>query len=133
MNIEIKRNTFVAPGLSRAEIVQGICDRITQCIGRGFDFVINLETNHPALYLGVRNERYPETERIKYVVGSDSDTRYYDYTRIRSCEMRIAFRLLQEAGYYAYKLDDGWKYFISDRPYLGLRKSERIDFTAFID
>lgn len=128
MNIQIKRNTFVQPGQSRNDIVQKICDTAISNIEKGQDLIVALEGEHPKLFIGVS-----KFDSSRVVITNDPYQSHCYLTRIRSCEMRLAFRLMQDAGYYAYKLSDGWKYIISDRPYLGQMRATYIDFTMFID
>ena len=128
MNIQIKRNTFVAPDYSRKDIVQKICDKVVQKIEANYEFRIELQGAFPRLYLGTE-----KSDPTKVIITTDPYQSRYDLIQIRSCEMRLVFRLMQDAGYYAYKWSDGWQYCISNRPYNGLQKAERVDFTSFID
>ena len=128
MNIQIKRNTFVAPDYSRKNIVQKICDKVVQSIEANYDFHIELKSSYPRLFLGTEKR-----DPTKVVITGDGYHSRYDLIQIRSCDMRLVFRLMQDAGYYVYKWSDGWQYCISNRPYHGLQKAERVDFTAFID
>ena len=129
MNIQITRNTFVAPEISRADIVQKICDTIVSSITDRHDFELQLDGLHLKLFL------YAHIDNPTSILGITRNNNYarYLYTRIRSCEMRIAFRKIQEAGYFVSKSHDGWVYMISNKPYFGLQKAEYVDFTAFID
>ena len=124
MNINIPRNTFVEPGQSRQSVVQKICDIIISNTILD-DFNIEFSGAHPTLY----------------ILGSESDNLVYkfsrlpstsrDSTKIRTCEMRLAFRYLQDAGYYIFT--NGWDYTFSTKPQRGLAKAERQEFKLLID
>ena len=126
MNIIIERNTFVANECARASVVQDICDAIIGSMERtNEDFKLDISGAHPKMFVGADpNSVY----RYKYILDYN---RGGVYKRIRSCEMRLAFRSMQEAGYYIYY--GSLAYYISIKPYRGDTKAQYTDFTHFID
>lgn len=132
MNIQIKRNTFVEPGLSRKEYVQDICDAVLIAIEKdGYSCIQLGDGLSPHLYIGTYTGSFDGRRKIIKPITNIS---YYAFSEpIRSCEMRLSFRILQEAGYYIYKTSP-FQYHITDKPYIsGTMKAEYQDFTWFID
>lgn len=130
MNIRIERNTFVEPTQSRTNVVQGICDAIMINI-KGQNYCeIELFGKIPSLYYG----RYIGNGKSKaHILRTDTDISSFEYTKIRTCEMRLAFRLLQEAGYYIYEMAEMWRYVVTTRPFFCGMKANYIDFSNHID
>ncbi len=126
MNIIIERNTFVANGCARASVVQDICDAIIGLMKRtNEDFKLVISDAHPKMFVGADPN---SVHQYKYIADYN---RNGVCKRIRSCEMRLAFRSLQEAGYYIYY--GSLAYYISIKPYMGSTKAQYTDFTHFID
>ena len=134
MNIQIKRNTFVEPTQPRQRIVQGICNVIMYKITNNSDGFCELyvKGEFPKLFYGDYTGNYPRDWSPYRITGEISD-RSYTYTRIRSCEMRLAFRHLQSAGYYIFDDANQLRYIISARPYYCQRKAEYTEFCHHID
>jgi hypothetical protein len=126
MNIQIKRNTFVEPGQSRQHVVQKICDIIISKINDRDDYLLNLSGPHPRLFI-VENKNTGSAFLDGYARTGVIETS----TRIRSCEMRLALRFLQDAGYYVFS--NGWDFYFSSKPQRGLSKAERQEFKLLID
>ena len=130
MNIRIERNTFVEPTQSRANVVQGICDSIMIDIKSQNYCEIELCGKIPSLYYG----RYIGNGAMKaHTLRAGRDVSGFEYTKIRTCEMRLAFRLLQEAGYYIYEIAERWRYFVTTRPFFCGMKAKYTDFNNHID
>lgn len=130
MNIRIERNTFVEPTQSRTDVVQGICDAIMIDI-KGQNYCeIELSGRFPSMYYG----RYIGNAAMKaHILRTGRNLSGFEYTKIRTCEMRLAFRLLQEAGYYIYEIAERWKYVVTTRPFFCGMKANYIDFRNHID
>ena len=132
--INIKPNDFVRPTEIRMEIVQKICDHILNYIGDGNEFrdwSIRLKEEHPALYFG-ELKTPNELLRPTSLVNRYEESGNYNYTRIRSVEMKKVFTELQDAGYHIFY--DGYRtYTVSRRPYLDNVLAKRIEFKIFID
>ena len=134
MNIRIIRNSFVEPNLSRQNIVQGICDVILRriTIDRDNFCELTLTGEYPRLFYGEYCGTNPK-DWPPYTITYNSPNSNYRYTRIRTCEMRLAFRHLQSAGYYIFYDDSRLRYIISVRPYYCQRKAEYTEFHHHID
>lgn len=134
----IKKNGYVQPYEIRHNVVQTICDHIIGYLDRcpNDDYEIELRSNHPKFYLYIRNNvpsNYEKAKTMFFGCKDDSYLRLYDCYRVRSCEMRKVFKLLQDAGYHIYFDKNYSKYWFSIRPYLFMRKAEYIGFEFFID
>ncbi|UKK52699.1 hypothetical protein [Prevotella sp. E2-28] len=132
MDTKIKRNDFVQPGLSRKEYVQDICDAVLIAIEKdGYSSIQLGDGLYPHLYIGTYVGNCCGRRKIIKPIDNLS---YYNFSeQIRSCEMRLSFRILQEAGYYIYK-SSPYQYHITNKPYMcGTMKAEYQDFAWFID
>lgn len=124
-NYRIKRNDYVIENELRRDVVQMILDSIEKFFEKHVDLNILLKDIHYVLYL-----------HISYVGTSDMFTCYgcgENYIHIRTSEMRVVFRVLQDAGYYIYSEYN--KYTISKSPYShGQRINvERTEFKHFLE
>lgn len=127
----IKRNDYVQPSECRREVVMGVCEVILRSINEyDHDSLILIRGEHPELYYGVLKDKCDHLSKT-YISTVKDRKHLYDYTRIRTCEMRKVFHLLQEAGYYIF--EKGWEYQISKLPYLGEEKAKHVEFKFFID
>jgi endonuclease IV len=137
MNISIKPNDYVRPTEVRDEVVKKVCNHIVSYLDRlEVDMEISLQGAHPALFFGEKDEDMTHYKNMAKTVLSTEENymNVYYYTRVRGCEMRKVFKLLQEAGYYIYSLNEmGWSYAISKYPYRNMYKAERVEFKSFID
>ena len=128
--VQIKRNDYVEPTQVRESVVQDICDAfLSKCRWSVF---------HPVSD-GYHRRR---TVFVRKSLGSkaygfDDSPGTYDIPdiRIRTCEMKEAFRLLQEAGYYMFRIFKygTWLgYICYEKPYMedGVRVTT---FDHFID
>ena len=128
--VQIKRNDYVEPTQVRESVVQDICGAfLSKCCWNVF---------HPVSD-GYHRRR---TVFVRKSLGSkaygfDDSPGTYDIPdiRIRTCEMKEAFRLLQEAGYYMFRIFEygtwlGYKCY--EKPYMedGVRVTT---FDHFID
>lgn len=121
MNITIKPNTYVEPTQARPEFVQKICDIFVCHLSRNTAIRVMMNDEFPTLFLSRDND-----EIIHY---GDKDK------KIRTCEMRLAFRLLQQAGYYIFYKEDvrDEKYIVTKREYIGTTRATYTDFIHHID
>ena len=129
----ITPNAFEYSKESRMEVVKKVCEVILDYVNAedsDYDKMIHIRGEHPALYLAeVKRENSGYIKKTITTVTDKKDA--YNYTRIRTCEMRKVFGLLQDAGYYIF--EGNWEYQISKRPYLGDKKAQRTEFKFFID
>lgn len=124
MNIIIPRNTFVVPGQSRQDVVQKICDIIvSKTILKG-EYKVEFSGAYPTQYI---IEDQTDYSRNHLDILPETNKKC---TKIRTCEMRLALRFLQDAGYYVFS--DGLKYIFTTRPQRGLAKAERQEFKLLI-
>lgn len=125
MNIQIKRNTFVVPGQSRQDVVQKICDIIvSKTILKG-EYKVEFSGAYPTQYI-IEDQTDYSCNSLDILPMSSKKC-----TKIRTCEMRLALRFLQDAGYYVFS--DGLRYIFTTRPQRGLAKAERQEFKLLID
>lgn len=130
--IEIKKNEYQQPIEVREFMVQGIIDAFLNrdCFhpfSQGnrdatLDIYKSSGLKHP-IFICAYGIRYNK----EHILG-----------RIRGCEMKEAFRLIQEAGYYIFKV---WRYgcwmgyVVSEKPYETFYKNATrvTEFNDFID
>lgn len=130
--IIITPNRFKPSSEIRRDVVEKICETVLHYINElDDDYVFLIKNRHPSLYLGVLKDNRSNYEPLIITLKNDYNYRVYEYIRIRTCEMKKVFELLQDAGYYIY--DNNWEYQISKRPYLGEKKATHVEFGFFID
>ena len=135
--IQIKKNEYTQPTEVREFMVQGIIDAF---IGGVYGSVF-----HPfnqGAYREAKLYLYKEPwQKRPYFFQHTSDfgkKEEYYLGKIRGCEMKEAFRLIQEAGYYIFKVYEygTWMgYMVSEKPYVSDYKgAEKVtEFNDFID
>ena len=123
IKVNIPANDYVQPTEVRQEIVQGICDVLIEFIKNPECWGFWVKQAEP-LFLCKRDiaiGEYPGREM----------------KRIRGVEMKAAFELMQNAGYYVYHSFSENKnshfYRFQRKPYCEYGKLNRIDFDLFID
>ena len=134
MAIIIKRNDYKQPREVRIEIVKKVCDCIVDMLDKDMDdYQLIIYGEHPELYFGEIRDNYPNSNMKKRVLlNKKANEHCYVLTRIRSCEMRVVFKVMQDYGYYIHKrATNDFKF--SKLPYLFDKKAERITFDFFID
>lgn len=130
--IQIKRNEYKQPTEVREFMVQGIIDAFL-CASEHFKIFRPYNKNDVAT-LWLRNDsdtykpyffRYISKEPEKYL------------GKIRGCEMKEAFRIIQEAGYYIFKISISCQlgYIVSEKPFVQEYEfATRVtEFNDFID
>ena len=136
MEFNIKRNGFVRPRDVRRDLVQKICDYFVDGIDE-YDKDMLIKGFHPHISYAERKPEFDDMKSLakrKIIYSNSQDSHCYTITQIRTCEMKLVFSLLQDAGYYIYKVCNTFSgYSISSRPYLYDKKAERIEFEYFID
>ena len=119
MNISVVRNSFVEPTQSRQQFVQNFCDYIVKELNKRVCVDICVQGQFPKLFFSENSN-----EVDLYGVADK---------KIRSCEVRLAFRMLQNAGYHIFYKEEDKKYYITKREYMGNRKAVYTDFLHHID
>lgn len=138
ITINIPRNEYVQPTEVRQEVVQSICEEIVRNMGyevfeeRGFSIEMKPNSGFYQLYLNF----YEDGKCAGF--RNSSDQRYIaKQFRIRTEEMKTAFEVLQNAGYFIYGskniTTNVVTYVFSKKPKRGSTPAEKIDFTEFID
>ena len=137
MEFNIKRNDYVRPRDVRRDVVQKICDCILSRVNDDSeedDYEIRIEGRHPAIIISEKindpsiSDLFVRDSRHSLKTNGRSN-----YTTVRTCEMKMVFKVLQDAGYYIRFYEGSFTYFVSKRPYFGRIKAERIEFDFFID
>jgi hypothetical protein len=138
MNICIPKNDYVQPAEVRQEVVQGICEAfLAHCAWSCF---------HP-FSSGVYRQKTTYIRRHKgrkeYFGFADNDTYFAqedEHVKFNGAEMKAAFKALQDAGYYMYRVYEygSWMgYIVYHKPVFngcGYSHAERVtEFTDFID
>jgi len=135
MNIKIIANDYVQPTEVRENVVQTLCNVILE------DYVdkntsIAIYPKHAELYIGTFKGNSCDTTAPFLITCSTLNT-HYDYTRIHSCEMEEAFKVIQDAGYHIYlerdKMVRDSHYRFSKKPVFEGIKSKILEFDVFID
>lgn len=137
IKINIPANDYVQPTEVRQEVVQSICEEIVKNMGyevfkeRGFDIKLKPTSGFYQLYINF----YKDGKCAGFKNSGDST--YSDPIRIRTEEMKTAFEVLQNAGYFIYGSKNVTTnvvtYVFSKKPMRGNIPAEKIDFTEFID
>lgn len=134
ITINIPRNEYVQPTEVRQEVVQGICDafleqRAFSCFHPFSDGAYRGKTLYISKHKGCK----------KYYGFTKDKFSGDDVVRFNGAEMRAAFRALQDAGYFMYRIRKygSWVgYIVYPKPkYNGIYNyAEKVtDFTDFID
>lgn len=120
--IIIPENIYEPTTKVRNEVVQQICDRLIESLDT-CDTHVLIRGEHPSLYLKEFHGKPIIADSVNYTIGG--------CTRITTCEMKTAFEIIQDAGYFIYEKDS--EYQISLKPYLWKTKAKRVTFDFFID
>lgn len=131
MNIQIKRNSFVEPTLARDRVVQDVCDVIVSTLSEDNDTCIILAKKNPKLFLGTLKEEHPAVK--KKILNTTGLHTLYNFVKVRSCEMRMAFRLIQDAGYHIFFRKKENEYVVTMKSYDGTKLIEHMEFEHHID
>ena len=134
ITINIPRNEYVQPTEIRQEVVQGICDAFLaqnafSCFHPFSEGVYRPKT------LNIRRHKGDK----KFYGFASSEASDDELVRFNGEEMKAAFRALQNAGYFMYRIRkyDSWVgYIVYPKPeYNGVyHYAEKVtDFTDFID
>lgn len=126
----IPKNDYKQPSVVRQEVVQGICEAFLERMPIRDTFTaVRHEYTEPTLYIGWTNGRKPtflNTRELDFEMYKN-----YRTERIRGCEMKLAFKILIEAGYHMFKYDNA-HYFCSKKPFeYGCQEVK--EFNDFID
>ena len=128
--VQIKRNEYVEPTQIRESVVQDICDAfLSKCCWNVFHPVSDGNYRRPTLHV------LKSLDNKAYGFDCSRSTGEVSDIRIRTCEMKEAFKLLQEAGYYMFKVFEYGTWFgyrCYNKPYL--EDGKRVTtFDHFID
>lgn len=128
MGIKIQKNNYVQPAEVRQDVLQDICDIITNRYvndinGMSFD-ISKLRT--PELYIVSKRNKTDA-----YFSRFEEESK----DRVRTCEMEEAFNILQDNGYFIFEeiRTDEIVYFFSKKPYFKNQYAKRQHFKVFID
>jgi len=136
ITINIPKNDYVQPTEVRQEVVQVICDYMLDNDGCGRVFHPKPDGCYRSPNIWLR--RKEGTKRWNGLCRYDSaHEEGYENTRIHGSEMQAAFKALQDAGYYMFRIYEyrTWLgYRCSKKPFLDLDSGTRVtEFTDFID
>lgn len=113
--IQIKKNEYQQPTEVREFMVQGIIDAFLYASAH-FKIFRPYKYNDADATLWLRND----SDTYKpYFFGYTSQEPKNCLGKIRGCEMKEAFRIIQEAGYYIFKISIRGQlgYIVSEKPF----------------
>ena len=136
--ITIQPNKYHQPTEVREFVVQGIIDAFLAHKGDSTFHPYNGSTYCREATLYIRKHKNSNKFYGFSETPTDSMKRDDDFVKIHGCEMREAFRILIENGYYMFKIYayNSWMgYIVSEKPYETFYKGAcRVtEFTDFID
>ncbi len=136
IKVNIPTNDYVQPSEVRQEVVQTICDAVlSYYMEDERRFIIKHEK--PTLFIGVLKPENENKGCCKYWICSECQSNTYDFTRIRGCEMRAAFKALVSGGYYIYGYYNSTRnesyYVFSKKPVFNHSDCHINGFNDFID
>lgn len=135
MSIKIIANDYVQPTEVRENVVQTLCNVILE------DYLdknmsIAIYPKHAELYVGTFKGNRCDTT-TPFLITRSTLNKNYTYTRIHSCEMEEAFKVIQDAGYHIYlerdKKTKSSHYRFSKKPVLDGVVAKNLEFDVFID
>ena len=137
IKINIPANDYIQPTEVRQEVVQGICEAfLAHCADSCFHPFSQSAYRVKTLY--IRKHK----RDIKYFGFAHNDTYFSedDHMKFNGAEMKAAFKALQDAGYYMFRVREygSWMgYIVYHKPVYngcGYSCAERVtEFTDFID
>ncbi len=142
ISVNIPTNDYVQPTEVRQHIVQDICDHIIYWMNnsteKGFYSlsIHDFRDRSAMLYIIYDCEAREKTSGF-HTDGKIDDRRYPFNEKVRTCEMKAVFNVMQKAGYHIFAshniTDNVHTYVFSKAPVLNGYKAKKIDFTMFID
>lgn len=123
--VKIQKNDYCVPTEIRQDVVQQILDIFMEKLKSSWNWGFDVQID-AGLYI------------LVYGSFGRSIGNYCNYAtlRIRGCEMKEAFKIFQESGYYIFAIHDSesfYKYTISKKPSWNDRKAENVVFDVQID
>lgn len=142
ISVNIPTNNYVQPTEVRQHIVQDICDHIIFWMNNSIDkrfYTLRIHdfiTRAAELYI-IYDCQAMEKATGFHAEGKIDDRRYPFNEKIRTCEMKAVFKVMQKAGYHIFAshniTDNVHTYVFTKVPVLNGYKAKKIDFTMFID
>lgn len=120
--IQIKRCTFVESSQSRTEFVKRICDIFINGLGRNLAITLEMRNDFQEFFIDIDSTGEPRLS----LYGRKEN-------KIRTCEMRLAFRVLQNAGYHIFYKEQTETYIVTEREYMRTQRATYTDFIHHID
>lgn len=124
IRVNIPKNDYVQPTEVREEIVQRVCNAI-----------VNMARDDKRLEVDEKTMRVCVNQKANWLYGIPSNTP--NAINVRTCEMKAAFDIIQDAGYYIYPsylvCPAEYRFVFSKKPYFENGKAERVTFDLFID
>lgn len=142
IKVNIPKNDYVQPKEVRAKVVQDICDHIIYWMNNGCDkgfYSLRIKDYHEksaTLYLVYKDSEHNTTSGFCGTSSPDNDSPE-KYVKVRTCEMKAVFEVMQKAGYHIFAshniTDNVHTYVFTTKPVLDGREAKEIDFRLFID
>ena len=124
IRVNIPKNDYVQPTEVREDVVQLVCNAI-----------VNMAERESKLDISENKMGVCVNQKAKWLYGIPTNTP--DAINVRVCEMKAAFDIIQDAGYYIYPsylvCPAEYHFVFSKKPYFENRRAERVTFNLFID
>lgn len=142
IKVNIPKNDYVQPTEVREKVVQDICNHIIHWMKNSCEEgfyqlrIKDFDYTSAMLYLIYSSSEKTETSGFQDNGKIDKE-RYPFHVKVRTCEMKAVFKVMQKAGYHIFGshniTDNVHTYTFTTKPVLNGRKAEKIDFGMFID
>ena len=142
ISVNIPKNDYVQPTEVREKVVQDICNHIIHWMKHSCEegfYQLRIKDfyyKNAMLYLIYSSSEKTETSGFQDN-GKIDEARYPFHVKVRTCEMKAVFNVMQKAGYHIFGshniTDNVHTYVFTKKPFLNGRKAEKIDFSMFID
>ena len=142
IQVNIPKNDYVQPTEVREKVVQDICNHIIYWMKNGCEEgcyqlgIRDFYYRNAMLYLIYRSSEKTETSGFQCNEKIDK-ARYPFHVKVRTCEMKAVFKVMQKAGYHIFGshniTSNVHTYVFTTKPRLNGWKAEKIDFGMFID
>lgn len=142
ISVNIPKNDYVQPTEVREKIVQDICNHIfkwmNESLEKGFYKIRIHDFQDKSAELYVIYDCESKEKVVGFHAHGKIDERRYPFNeKVRTCEMKAVFKVMQKAGYYIFGFynttENRHDYVFATKPVLNGFKAKKMDFCMFID
>lgn len=141
IKVNIPKNDYVQPKEVRAKVVQDMCNHIiywmNNSLEKGFWVLRIWDYSDRSAEVHIFYDSSAMTKTSGIVTSKIDEERYPFSVKVRTCEMKAVFKVIQKAGYHIFGshciTDNVHTYVFTTKPVLDGRVAKKIDFNLFID